>query len=76
MMMKSYFKSWNTRNIATLQANDKWLTPESRAVLAQFVVARNTWLLPRIIGIYKSGINRQTLKGNIGLILAVLMGKI
>ncbi|MBL4750109.1 MAG: glycosyltransferase family 2 protein [Amylibacter sp.] len=76
MMMKGYFKSWNTRNIATLQANDKWLTPESRAVLAQFVVARNTWLLPRIIGIYKSGINRQTLKGNIGLILAVLMGKI
>lgn len=76
MMMKGYFKSWNTRNIATLQANDKWLTPESRAVLAQFVAARNAWLLPRIIGIYKSGIHRQTLKGNIGLILAVLIGKI
>lgn len=76
MMLKGYFKSWNKRNITALQANDKWLTPESRVVLAQFAVARNTWLLPRAIGIYKSGIHRQTLMGNIGLVLAVLMGKI
>ena len=76
LMMKGYFKSWNTRNIAALQASERWLTPENRAVLEQFAAARSTWLLPRILGIYKSGIHRQTLKGNIGLILAVLIRKI
>jgi glycosyltransferase involved in cell wall biosynthesis len=76
MVITGYFKSWNTRNIAALQANDKWLTSESRAVLAQFAAARKTWLLPRIFGMYKSGIHRQTLMGNMGLLLAVLIGKI
>lgn len=76
LMMKGSFQAWNTRNITALQASDQWLTPENRIVLEQFSVARNRWFLPRIIGIYKSGIHRQTLKGNIGLALTVLIGKI
>ncbi len=76
LMLKGHFKSWNTCNIAVLQANDQRLTLENRAILKQFASAREKWALPRMVGLYKSGIHRQTLKGNLGLVLAALLGKI
>lgn len=76
LMLRGRFQAWNTNNIAVLQANEQMLTVENRATLKQFVSAREKWVLPRIAGLYKSGIHRQTLKGNIGLVVAALIGKI
>lgn len=70
------FKSWNERNIKTISKVDGRLTPANRLVLAEFTTARQRWLLPRIFGMKRAGIYRQTFLGNVGLIAAMILNKI
>lgn len=75
MLFQGYFKTWIDNNIQTLQRLGSRITPENRRILEQFAKARNRWLLPRLIGLKRSGIYRQTLLGNIGLIVASILKK-
>lgn len=70
------FGAMNNRNITALMRIHHHLTPEGRHVLNQFIKARNDWLIPRAIGINRSGVYHQTLLGNIGLIAATLLKKL
>ena len=76
MMMDGRFRKWNDGNIAGLNILKNRLTPESRDILDRFVQARKMSLVPRIIQFKRSGVYRQTVLGNIGLIVAVILGKI
>ncbi|MCK7476029.1 MAG: glycosyltransferase family 2 protein [Rhodopseudomonas palustris] len=69
-------KSWNDRNIACLRKLQHKLTPENLEILENFSKARQMGLVPRLIHLKRSGIYRQTLLGNLGLLVAAVFGKI
>ncbi len=70
------FRSMNDRNFAALRRVRHRMSPEALAVLDEFERARHAWLLPRIIGIRKSGVYLQDTIGNLGLIAATLLKKL
>lgn len=76
LILNNQFKKWNGQNISALCACKEWLTPDNRAILDRFSAAREKTLFARLIGFYKSGVYRQSLVGNLALILATFMGKV
>ncbi|MES2942524.1 MAG: glycosyltransferase family 2 protein [Pseudomonadota bacterium] len=76
MLWQGRFKDWNDRNIKALQRLRPWLTAENCKILDEFSRARNARLLPRLAGLWRSGVYRQTLFGNLGLIGAAIFKKI
>jgi len=76
MMLRGRYKNWNDRNIKSLQNLNFRLTPENRKILEKFAAARNRRLLPRLIGMKRSGVYRQTLVDNLGLMAAATFGRI
>ncbi|PAU60669.1 glycosyl transferase family 2 [Pseudomonas sp. PIC25] len=75
-MFAGHFRDWNTLNVAALQRCNTLLTPEHRATFQMFAAAREADLLPRCLGVLRSGVHRQTLFGDLGLIAAAALGKI
>ncbi|MFV3307177.1 glycosyltransferase family 2 protein [Pseudomonas sp. NY15181] len=71
-----HFRIWNDANIAALRKLNDKLTPESREMLERFSRARQMSLIPRLYHLKYSGIYRQTLLGNLGLVAAALLKKI
>jgi glycosyltransferase involved in cell wall biosynthesis len=76
MLFTGGFKLWNDRNLQALQRIRTRLTPENRQMLDQFAEARTQGLWPRLAGLWKSGIHRQTFMGNAALVLAAVLNKI
>jgi len=76
MLFHGRFKSWNDINLAALQNMRAYLTPENKYRLDEFTRARYSGLVARLAGMQRSGIHRQTLLGNIGLIAAGILNKI
>lgn len=76
MLFLGRFKHWNDCNISALFTLEHRLTPTNRELLRRFADARGMSLIPRIIHLKRSGIYRQTLLGNIGLVAAAIFGKI
>lgn len=76
MLWQGRFRNWNDTNIAALGNLRDKLTPKSRDILQRFAKARQMSLAPRLFHLKRSGIYRQTLLGNLGLIAAALFGKI
>jgi len=76
MLFQGRFKSLNDANIQALRLLDSKLTPENRKTLEKFATARNLSFLPRLIGVIRSGVYRQTVFGNLGLVVAVIFNKI
>jgi glycosyltransferase involved in cell wall biosynthesis len=76
MLWQGRFKEWNSINIEELKKLDNILTPENIKTLDLFEQARSKPLLLRLIQMKKSGVYRQTLLGNLGLIAAAVFGKI
>lgn len=70
------FKYWNEQNIRALEKIRGMLTYPSQKTLDLFSQSRESWFLPRILGIKRSGVYRQTLFGNITLFAAAIFGKI
>ncbi len=76
MLWEGRFRNWNDTNIVGLRKLQHKLTPENREILERFASARQMSLIPRLIHLKRSGIYRQTLFGNLGLIAAAIFGKI
>lgn len=76
MLWQGRFKSWNDGNIAALQRLRVDLTPENQEILDRFARSRKLSLIPRLIGLWRSGVYRQTLQGNLGLVVAAIFKKI
>ena len=76
MMWQGRFRNWNDSNIEALQSLRSNLTSENQEILDRFSEARNLSLISRLIGLKRSGIYRQTLFGNLGLIAAAIFKKI
>lgn len=76
LLLRGRFQKWNDQNIHALQRIRSNMTSENRQILDEFSKARNSWFLSRLVGIKRCNVYRQTLAGNIGLLLAVLLKKI
>ncbi|MFI4962386.1 MAG: glycosyltransferase family 2 protein [Legionellales bacterium] len=75
MMLKGRSKNWNDLNIQALMSVESVLTEKNRQVVQKFKSIKNSPLLFRVIHTKKLGIYRQTLLGNIGLVVATLLKK-
>jgi len=75
-MLTGRFSQWSTQNLSILNAVRDQLTDRNRHILKLFETARHGNLFSRIYWMRKSGVHRQTLRGNISLIVATLMNKI
>ncbi|MDX2074372.1 MAG: glycosyltransferase [Alphaproteobacteria bacterium] len=75
-LLEGKWRRWNDVQVAALQASRFLLTEENRATLDHFARARKSLLLPRLFGLYRSGIYRQTAPGNAGLLVAALLNRI
>ena len=76
MIVQGRFKHWNDCNISALSTLEHRLTPTNREILRRFADARHMSLIPRLIHLKRSGVYRQTMLGNIGLVAAAIFGKI
>ncbi|WP_240141379.1 glycosyltransferase family 2 protein [Nitrosomonas sp. HPC101] len=76
MLWQGYFRKYNEANITAIRTLEHRLTPENRKILDCFAKARQMRLIPRLIYLKRSGIYRQKLLGNLGLIVAAIFGKI
>lgn len=70
------FKDWNDINTAALQDVSQLLTDESKRQLRFFCEARKSGLVTRLVGLWRSGIYRQTWIGNLGLIFGAAFNRI
>lgn len=75
-MLKGSLQDWNNTNIAALNHLQKRLTAHNLSSLQRFEQARNAPLATRIKLMLQSRFYRQTLLGNLGLVMAVLFRKI
>lgn len=76
MLWQGCFRQWNDVHIHGLHMLQDSLCPAARNTLRHFDQARQMPLLPRLINLGRSGIYRQTLLGNLGLIAAAIFKKL
>jgi len=77
MTLDGHFRDWNAMNIAALKSIPRdMITPENRAALTLFAKATSASLPKRLAYLRQSGVYRQTLLGNIGLIAATIIKRI
>jgi glycosyltransferase involved in cell wall biosynthesis len=76
MLWRGRFRYWHDLNIQALQPLRARLTPENQKILDQFSTARERWLIPRLVGLKRCGVYRQTMLGNLGLFAAAVFRKI
>lgn len=76
MLFQGHLKTWTNQHIQALSPLLPRLTPANRRIYDRFISARQRSLLPRVVGIRRSGVYRQTLLGNLGLLAAALTNRI
>lgn len=76
LMLAGRFSEWNESHVATLYQFEDRITEENIVTLRLFIEARTSILPKRLYLLYRSGIYRQTLLGNLGLIVAALLRKL
>ncbi|WP_122574139.1 glycosyltransferase family 2 protein [Pseudomonas syringae] len=73
--LSGQFVGWNDMNSAILEHFIHLFTHENRETFFLFSL-RKEGLLTRLSALYKSGVHRQTLKGNIALLIAAVVGRV
>jgi glycosyltransferase involved in cell wall biosynthesis len=76
MLWQGRFKSWADMNLAALERIEPLMTDENKSTFEIFRQSRKKSLVPRVWGLVRSGIYRQSLLGDIGLLAAAMVGKI
>ncbi|WP_395598294.1 glycosyltransferase family 2 protein [Pseudomonas sp. A1437] len=75
-MLSGRFGDWNATNLTALNSIKEKLTKENQKRLECFEQARKSNLISRLRLMKRSGIYRQTKRGNISLLLAIILNKI
>ena len=75
-LLRGSSHEWNDINLAALSAHRHLLTNSNQRVLDDFVEARQSTLIKRLFLFKRSGVYRQTLFGNLGLLLGVILNKV
>jgi glycosyltransferase involved in cell wall biosynthesis len=75
-LLKENFKEWTNLNTAALSKVQHLLSKNNREILADFLTARNSNVIRRCLAFKRLGIYRQTMLGNLGLLIGLLLNKI
>lgn len=75
-VFKGSFTEWNHYNLLIINSLKNQLTEKNRLTLKHFEEARHSNLLKRVSLIKSSGVYRQTVAGNISLLIATILKKI
>ncbi len=76
LLLKGRFRAWNDANILALQSISPLLTPDNRLVLEEFAASRQRGVWSRLAGLWSSGLYRQSVLGNLGLVAAAVLRKL
>jgi glycosyltransferase involved in cell wall biosynthesis len=76
LLWQGRFKSWADMNIAALERIENLMTDESWNTFDLFRRSRTSRLVPRVGGLIRSGVYRQSLLGDLGLLAAAVVGKV
>ncbi len=76
MLWQGRFKGWADMNVAALERIESLMTDDNKKTFDLFRRSRKLSVVPRVCGLIRSGIYRQSLLGNLGLLAAALVGKI
>ena len=76
MLQQGRFRHWQDLNVAALTRLWPHMCPENQRVFGLFCKARKQPFLERATILAETGVYRQTLLGNIGLVAAVALNKI
>jgi len=76
MLRQGRFRHWQDLNVAALMRLRPRMLVENRRIFDLFCKARNGPLLERATMLAQTGVYRQTLLGNLGLVAAVALNKI
>jgi glycosyltransferase involved in cell wall biosynthesis len=77
MLFEGQWQEWNSIHLKALERFLPDITDENRKVLESFIQMRRADGLPqRFWNLWKSGVHRQTVLGELGLLLAVMFRKI
>ena len=75
-LIRGHFRAWNDANLKALKEHKHLLTKNNVRVLNDFSEARESNLFKRLMLFKRSGIYRQTLFGNLGLLLGILLNRV
>ncbi len=75
-VLQGRFRGWNQKNVVALESIRLLLNEENRTRLDLFQRARHSRGLARMMWLRRSGVYRQSLGGNLGLIIATLFNGI
>lgn len=75
-MLAGTFRQWNEANLRLLRPLRPLLSTRNQRILDQFDNARGARLPVRLLALRRAGVYRQTLLGNLGLLVAALLNKI
>lgn len=76
MLTQSRFLKWNAQHVEALRRVEHLLTEDNKALLDEFRSIRTEALPMRLRILYRSGLHRQTLLGNFGLLVAAVLKQI
>jgi len=75
-LLKGQFKSYNEKHVKALVKLYPYMTPENQDIFSKFIDIRKVSLLKRLHILHSSGIYRQTLVGNMGLVFAAMINRL
>ena len=76
MLWQGRYRNWAEMNVAALERIENLMTDENRKTFDLFRRARKQSMVPRVCGLMRSGIYRQSLLGDLGLLAAAVTGRI
>jgi glycosyltransferase involved in cell wall biosynthesis len=76
MLTKGQFRDWINKNVAALAQLRSYMPDAQKVLLDEFMRARERHFFARVWGILCSGVYRQTVLGNIALVVAAALKKI
>jgi glycosyltransferase involved in cell wall biosynthesis len=76
LLWQGRFQSWADLNVAALERIETLMTNDSRRTFETFRGCRQQSVVPRVRGLIRSGVYRQSLLGDLGLLAAAIVGKI
>ena len=75
-LFQGRFRRWNDINLSALNKHRALLTQENQNYLDNFIAARRSNFMKRSFLFCRSGLYRQTLFGNLGLLLGITINKV
>ncbi|WP_232338204.1 glycosyltransferase family 2 protein [Bordetella flabilis] len=76
LLMRGQLRRWIDANVAGLRRILAELPVEQRQIFLEFDASRHGGIVRRLVGLKRSGVYRQTLGGNLGLIVAAFFKKL